>query len=98
MPSTIRVIQTVARIHRLVRRLRDLATKAGVEGSTNSKSYAADELPPGDIIRRGLELGVQFGLTVSCYQATARERLRHWRLCGCERRIFGVPGVGPIPT
>lgn len=59
-------------------RLANLATKAGVEGTSSFKIHAPlINLSKADIIRRGVELGVDFGLTVSCYQAT-----RDGRACG----------------
>jgi 7-cyano-7-deazaguanine synthase len=50
------------------------------------------------IIRRGIELGVDFGLTVSCYQADAQGRA-----CGqcdsCRLRRDGFKAAGvPDPT
>ena len=49
-------------------RLANLATKAGVEGRLKLKIHAPlMQLTKGQIIRRGLELGVDYGLTTSCY-------------------------------
>jgi 7-cyano-7-deazaguanine synthase len=50
--------------------LANLATRAGVEGEPLSISTPLMELGKGDIIRAGLDLGVDYSLTVSCYQAT----------------------------
>jgi 7-cyano-7-deazaguanine synthase len=51
-------------------RVANLATKAGVEGTTAFRIVAPlVELTKAQIIKRGLGLGVDFGLTVSCYQA-----------------------------
>jgi len=46
----------------------NLATKAGVEGRTSIRIHAPlIELSKADIIRLGSDLGVDFGLTHSCY-------------------------------
>lgn len=49
-------------------RMADLATKAGVEGRQHLKIHAPlIELTKAQTIERGLELGVDYGLTHSCY-------------------------------
>jgi 7-cyano-7-deazaguanine synthase len=48
-----------------------LATKAGVEGVPFKIQAPLIELSKADIIRAGVELGVDFSMTVSCYQADA---------------------------
>jgi 7-cyano-7-deazaguanine synthase len=50
-------------------RLAALATKAGVEGASFHIHAPLIELSKAEIIRRGAALGVDYGLTVSCYQA-----------------------------
>ena len=45
----------------------NLATKVGVEGGGISVHAPLQTMSKSDIIRRGLELGVDYGLTVSCY-------------------------------
>lgn len=47
----------------------NLATKAGVEGKKLSIRTPLMKLTKADIIREGLALGVDYGLTISCYQA-----------------------------
>lgn len=47
----------------------NLATKAGVEGQSLQISTPLIDLTKSQIIRKGVELGVDYGLTVSCYQA-----------------------------
>jgi 7-cyano-7-deazaguanine synthase len=47
----------------------NLATKAGVEGHRLSLHAPLIELSKAEIIRRGAGLGVDYALTVSCYQA-----------------------------
>jgi 7-cyano-7-deazaguanine synthase len=51
-------------------RLATLATKAGVEGARFQVHTPLIALSKADIIRRGIALGVDFGMTISCYQAT----------------------------
>lgn len=50
-------------------RLANLATKAGVEGHPFHIHTPLIELSKAEIIRRGSALGVDYALTVSCYQA-----------------------------
>jgi 7-cyano-7-deazaguanine synthase len=48
-----------------------LATKAGVEGTAPVRIHAPlIDLTKAEIIRRGVELGVDFSMTVSCYDPT----------------------------
>ncbi len=52
-------------------RLANLATKAGVEGKSRFKVHTPlIQMTKADIIRQGHALGVDFGLTWSCYEAT----------------------------
>ena len=48
----------------------NLATRAGVEGNGLTIHTPLMEMSKGDIIEAGLALGVDYSLTVSCYQAT----------------------------
>lgn len=79
-------------------RLANLATKAAVEGASFQVHAPLIDLSKAEIIRRGVALGVDYGLTVSCYQADAQGRA-----CGrcdsCQLRAqgFRVAGV-PDPT
>jgi 7-cyano-7-deazaguanine synthase len=52
----------------------NLATRAAVEGATLRIHAPLINLSKAEIIRRGHELGVDYGLTVSCYQADAAGR------------------------
>jgi 7-cyano-7-deazaguanine synthase len=75
-----------------------LATKAGVEGVPFRIQAPLIEMSKADIIRRGSELGVDFGMTVSCYQAS-----RDGAACGkcdsCRLRAAGfVAAEIPDPT
>ncbi|ESQ16792.1 MAG: 7-cyano-7-deazaguanine synthase QueC [Thiohalocapsa sp. PB-PSB1] len=78
--------------------LADLATKAGVEGHGPQINAPLIDLSKADIIRRGNQLGVDYSLTVSCYQADAQGRA-----CGlcdsCRIRAAGFNAAGlPDPT
>jgi 7-cyano-7-deazaguanine synthase len=78
--------------------LAQLATKAGVEGSRFAIQAPLVTLSKADIIRTGLRLGVDFGMTISCYQADAMGRA-----CGkcdsCRLRAAGFREAGvPDPT
>jgi 7-cyano-7-deazaguanine synthase len=52
----------------------NLATKAGVEGRTLRIETPLIALSKAEIIRAGLAAGVDYGTTVSCYQADAEGR------------------------
>jgi 7-cyano-7-deazaguanine synthase len=52
---------------RAFEQLAALATKAGVEGRSLKILAPLLDLTKADIIRRGLSLGVNYGLTLSCY-------------------------------
>ncbi|WP_288132627.1 7-cyano-7-deazaguanine synthase QueC [Microbulbifer sp.] len=47
----------------------NLATRAGVEGNKLNIRAPLMEMSKADIVKRGTELGVDYSLTVSCYQA-----------------------------
>ena len=49
-------------------RMARLATRAGVGGAEITIHAPLIQLTKGEIIRRGFELGVDYGMTVSCYQ------------------------------
>lgn len=55
-------------------RMANLATKAAVEGASLTVHAPIIELSKAEIIRRGTALGVDYALTVSCYQADAAGR------------------------
>ena len=53
-------------------RLANLATKAGVEGHQNLKIHTPlISLSKAEIVRKGRELGVDYGLTSSCYDPSS---------------------------
>jgi len=78
--------------------LANLATKAAVEGRRLALHTPIIELSKADIIRRGIALGVDYALTVSCYQASA-EGLACGRCESCRLRREGFASAGiPDPT
>jgi 7-cyano-7-deazaguanine synthase len=75
-------------------RVANLATKAGVEGTTAFRIVAPlVDLTKAEIIKRGMSLGVDYSLTVSCYQADD-----DGRACGrcdaCRLRKEGFAAAG----
>lgn len=79
-------------------RLAALATRAGVEGSPCRIEAPLIALTKAGIIREGTRLGVNYALTVSCYQADGAGRA-----CGrcdaCRLRRAGFEAAGlPDPT
>jgi 7-cyano-7-deazaguanine synthase len=68
--------------------LAQLATKAGVEGRPIRIEAPLIALSKAEIVGRGIALGVDFALTVSCYQADADGRA--CRVCdACRLRAAG---------
>ena len=71
-----RILKTAAKMfarkHYHEVRLEDIATKAGVEGQAFQVHAPLIEMTKAEIIRTGVALGVDYGLTVSCYQADAQ--------------------------
>ncbi|MXW66287.1 MAG: 7-cyano-7-deazaguanine synthase QueC [Gemmatimonadales bacterium] len=75
-------------------RLAALATRAGVEGSRPFRIHAPlIDLTKAEIIRRGLALGVDYGMTRSCYDPDASGAA-----CGecdsCRLRLAGFAAAG----
>jgi 7-cyano-7-deazaguanine synthase len=78
--------------------LANLATKAGVEGHRMHIHTPLISLSKADIIRTGLRLGVDYSLTVSCYQADLEGRAcGQCDSCRLRRQGFAAAGV-PDPT
>ena len=78
--------------------LANLATKAAVEGSTLTLHTPIIALAKAEIIRRGVALGVDYALTVSCYQADGEGRAcGRCDACRIRRAGFEAAGV-PDPT
>jgi 7-cyano-7-deazaguanine synthase len=83
-PQFIRAFETLA----------NLATRAGVEGTVRFTVHAPlIAMTKGDIIRRGKALGVDYGLTRSCYAPDEAGRA-----CGecdsCRIRLAGFTAAG----
>ncbi len=74
-------------------RLAALATAAGVQGGSFRIHAPLQHLTKAEIIRTGLDLGLDYGLTHSCYDPDA-----HGRPCGrcdsCALRAAGFSGAG----
>ncbi len=75
-------------------RLANLATKAGVEGRGEFKIHAPLlKMTKAEIIREGVRLGVDYSLTLSCYDPDAEGRA-----CGkcdsCQLRKKGFAEAG----
>jgi 7-cyano-7-deazaguanine synthase len=79
-------------------RLADLATRAGVEGGRFRVHTPLLKLGKADIIRRGLELGLDYGLTHSCYDPSPDGRpCGACDSCALRARGFREAGV-PDPV
>jgi 7-cyano-7-deazaguanine synthase len=75
-----------------------LATKAGVEGARFRVHAPLIQMSKAQIIRTGAALGVDYALTVSCYQADA-QGLACGRCDSCRLRREGFKAAGiPDPT
>ncbi|HKK15842.1 MAG TPA: 7-cyano-7-deazaguanine synthase, partial [Gammaproteobacteria bacterium] len=74
-------------------KMANLATKRAVEGNTLTIHTPLINLGKADIIKQGTALGVDYSLTVSCYQANAQGRA-----CGvcdsCRFRRDGFAEAG----
>jgi 7-cyano-7-deazaguanine synthase len=70
-----------------------VATKAGVEGRRFKIHAPLIDMSKADIIRAGIDLGVDYGMTVSCYQADA-EGLACGRCDSCRLRAEGFAAAG----
>jgi 7-cyano-7-deazaguanine synthase len=81
-------------------RMAHLATRAGVEGTSRVRIHTPlIQWTKAQIIRKGLELGVDYALTSTCYEPDAQGRA-----CGacdaCQLRLKGFAEVGvadPVP-
>jgi 7-cyano-7-deazaguanine synthase len=85
---------------RAFEQMANLATKAGVEGESRIKIHVPlIEMAKAEIIRKGVELGVDYALTWSCYHPAS-----DGRACGlcdsCQLRLKGFKEAGlddPVP-
>ena len=79
--------------------LANLATRAGVEGSGRYRIHTPlISLTKAEIIRRGLDLGVDYALTHSCYDPTP-DGLACGRCDSCRLRLKGFAEAGvPDPV
>jgi 7-cyano-7-deazaguanine synthase len=83
-PEFIQAFQTVA----------NLATKAGVEGDSFTMHAPLQHLSKAQTIELGHELGVNYSMTVSCYQANeAGEACGHCDSCAFRKRGFAGAGI-----
>ena len=81
-PEFIRAFEQLAR----------LATKAGVEGRPLTVHTPLIRLSKADIIRLGLSLGLDYGLTHSCYDPRATAGHADTAIvAGCARRDLQKP-------
>lgn len=79
---------------RAFEQMANLATRAGVEGKSRLTIHAPLlHMTKGEIIRAGAELGMDYGLTWSCYDPTSDARA-----CGrcdsCQLRLKGFEEAG----
>ncbi len=78
---------------RAFEQLANLATRAGVEGQHVHIRAPLQEMSKADIIRAGTALGVDYGLTVSCYQAR-EDGSACGRCDSCRLRAAGFAEAG----
>jgi len=75
-------------------RLAAVATKAGVEGRAFRVHAPLLTMTKAQIIRRGLELGLDYGVTISCYDPTPAGRpCGHCDSCQLRAKGFAEAGV-----
>jgi 7-cyano-7-deazaguanine synthase len=88
-PAFIAAFQTLA----------NLGTRAGIGGRPLTIQTPLIELPKAEIIRRGTALGVDYSLTVSCYQADENgHACGHCDACRLRRAGFNAAGItDPTP-
>ncbi|HQZ40300.1 MAG TPA: 7-cyano-7-deazaguanine synthase QueC [Vicinamibacterales bacterium] len=87
-PAFIRAFEALARV----------ATRAGVEGQPIRVHAPLIEMSKADIIRRGTTLGLEYGLTLSCYDPSAGGvPCGHCDSCRLRAAGFAAAGV-PDPA
>ena len=83
-PAFIRAFEALAHV----------ATKAGVEGQAFTVHAPLIELSKGDIVRLGVSLGLDYGLTHSCYDPLAGgQPCRHCDSCRLRAAGFADAGL-----
>lgn len=82
-PEFVDAFQTLARI----------ATKAGVEGNNVNIHVPLINLTKPEIIQRGLSLGVDYGLTHSCYDPVDGRPCEHCDSCLIRIKAFAELGM-----
>jgi 7-cyano-7-deazaguanine synthase len=76
--------------------LANLATKAGVEGASRFQIHAhLINMTKAEIVRRGVELGVDYGLTHTCYSPDEKG-ISCGRCDACQLRRKGFAEAGLI--
>jgi 7-cyano-7-deazaguanine synthase len=68
-------------------------TRAGTEGDGYRIRAPLIEMTKAEIVRRGIELGVDYAMTVSCYDATDAGACGECDACALRRRGFQEAGV-----
>ena len=72
----------------------NLATKQTTEGQPLEIRTPLIDLSKAEIVQKGVELGVDFGLTVSCYSADYKgAACGHCDACELRREGFQAAGV-----
>ncbi len=84
-PEFIHAFESLARV----------ATRAGVEGNPLRIHTPLIDLPKADIIRLGTDLGLDYGLTLSCYDPSAAGR-PCGRCDSCRLRAAGFADAGAV--
>jgi 7-cyano-7-deazaguanine synthase len=75
--------------------LANVATKAGVEGTGRFRVHAPlIQLSKSEIIQRGASLGVDYGVTTSCYDPDPSTHLACGRCDSCQLRSRGFAEAG----
>jgi len=83
-PEFIRAFEHLARF----------ATKAGVEGAHFKVQTPLIHLTKAEIIQKGMTLGLDYGLTISCYNADTKGRAcGHCDSCQIRKEGFDLAGV-----
>ncbi|MCA9277339.1 MAG: 7-cyano-7-deazaguanine synthase, partial [Phycisphaerales bacterium] len=80
-------------------RAANLATRAGTEGSTLRVHAPLMDMGKDAIVRTGTALGVDYGMTHSCYEPIGDDALACGRCDSCRLRAKGFLEAGvPDPT